>query len=82
MLDNGAPLGDAILEDGNGMRACGVSSMSSALLIQMLTAEIISRLNDTGADPPVYVSSNMPGGHERNLGIEAAYAGRLYRIAG
>lgn len=82
VLDNGAPLGDAILEAGNGMRACGISSMSSALLIQMLTAEIISRIIATGADAPVYVSANMPGGHERNLGIEAAYAGRLYRIAG
>lgn len=82
VLDNGAPLGDAILDYGNGMRACGISSMSSALLIQMLTAEIISRITDTGAEAPVYVSANMPGGHERNLGIEAEYAGRLYRIAG
>ena len=82
VLDNGAPLGDAILDDENGTRACGISSMSSALLIQMLTAEIISRITSTGADAPVYVSANMPGGHERNLGVEAAYAGRLYRIAG
>lgn len=82
VLDNGAPLGDAILENENGMRACGISSMSSALLIQMLTAEIISRVTGNGGDAPVYVSANMPGGHERNLGIEAGYAGRLYRIAG
>jgi uncharacterized phosphosugar-binding protein len=32
--------------------------------------------------PPVYVSNNVPGGHERNLELEARYAGRIRRTAG
>jgi uncharacterized phosphosugar-binding protein len=31
--------------------------------------------------PPVYISSNVPGGHDRNLGLEALYAGRIRRMA-
>lgn len=81
VLDNGAPLGDSILTDDAGLRACGISSMSSALLAQMLTAEIIDRIRRRGDEPPVYVSANVPGGHERNLAIEARYDGRLLRTA-
>jgi uncharacterized phosphosugar-binding protein len=32
-----------------------------------------------GKEAPVYVSANLPGGHERNLALEARYKGRLRR---
>ena len=82
VLDNGAPLGDAMLDYGGGKLACGISSMTSAMLMQMLTAEIIARMVADGTEPPVYVSANMPDGHEHNLEIEIRYGGRLHRIAG
>jgi uncharacterized phosphosugar-binding protein len=71
-LDNGAPYGDA---------ACAVSSITAALLAQLVVAEVVRRLLEAGEAPPVYVSANVPGGYERNSTSEARYAGRIRRTA-
>ena len=81
VLDNGAPYGDSLLELPGGGKACAVSSMTSALLVQLVVAETIRRLLDAGEEPPVYISANVPGGYERNLVLEQRYAGRIRRIA-
>jgi len=82
VLDNGAPYGDAVLPLPNGGTACGFSSLSAGLLVQMMVAEAIRKLVDAGVEPPVYVSSNVPGGFERNREIEKRYEGRIRRLAG
>lgn len=81
VMDNGAPLGDAVLDIGGGKRVCGVSTLTSTMLIQMAVGEAIALLAGDGIEPPVYVSANVPGGHERNLELEARYDGRLRRSA-
>ena len=80
-LDNGAPLGDAVLPLDTGGAACGISSISAALLAQALTAEIIRNITAAGDLPPVYLSANVPGGDEHNHAAEARYAGRIRRTA-
>lgn len=80
-LDTGAPYGDAILTLPDGSTACAVSSITAATLVQMVVADALRRLLAAGLTPPVYISSNVPGGHERNLGLEAHYAGRIRRLA-
>jgi uncharacterized phosphosugar-binding protein len=80
-LDNGAPYGDAVLPLPGGGTACAVSSITGALLAQLVGAEVVRRLLDAGEAPPVYVSANVPGGYERNSVLEARYAGRIRRIA-
>jgi uncharacterized phosphosugar-binding protein len=80
-LDNGAPFGDTLLAMPDGTAAGAVSSLSAALLVQMVVAETVRLLIDAGITPPVYVSNNVPGGHERNLELEARYAGRIRRTA-
>jgi uncharacterized phosphosugar-binding protein len=80
-LDTGAPYGDSILTLPDGSTACAVSSVTAAVLVQMVVADAIGRLLAGGVTPPVYVSSNVPGGHERNLELEALYAGRIRRMA-
>ncbi|WP_028852398.1 sugar isomerase domain-containing protein [Thermocrispum municipale] len=82
VLDNGAPYGDAVLPLPGGGTACGFSSLSAGLLVQMMVAEAIRKLVDAGVEPPVYVSSNVPGGFERNREIEKRYEGRIRRLAG
>ncbi len=79
-IDNGAPAGDALLETKSGIKVCGISSITTAVIIQCIVAETVKRLEDEGLDIPVYVSSNISGGHERNLTFEAAYAGRIRRL--
>jgi uncharacterized phosphosugar-binding protein len=80
-LDNGAPYGDAVLPLPGGGTACAVSSITAALLAQLVVAEVVRRLLEAGEAPPVYVSANVPGGYEHNSTLEARYAGRIRRTA-
>jgi uncharacterized phosphosugar-binding protein len=80
-LDNGAPFGDTLLPLPDGTSVGGVSSLTAGLLVQMLVAETVRLLLESGHEPPVYVSNNVPGGHARNLKLEALYEGRIRRTA-
>lgn len=79
VIDNLAPYGDSTLEVG-GVGAGAVSSLTAAFIAQLLTLGTIEKLAQTG-EPPVYISANTPGGHERNQELEAAYGDRLIRGA-
>jgi uncharacterized phosphosugar-binding protein len=81
VLDNGAPYGDALLPLAGGGAVGAVSSITSALLAQMLTVEVVRRMQDAGDVPPVYLSANVPGGDEHNRTLELRYAGRIRRSA-
>jgi uncharacterized phosphosugar-binding protein len=82
VLDNAAPYGDAALPlPGDTGSVCAVSSITGALLAQMLTAEVVRRLLEAGHTPPVYLSANVPGGDEHNEALESRYAGRIRRTA-
>jgi uncharacterized phosphosugar-binding protein len=94
VLDNGAPYGDALLPlPGGGAvtglpdgttgpaRVCAVSSVTAALLAQLLTAEVVRRFHLAGEVPPIYLSANVPGGDEHNHALESRYAGRIRRTA-
>ncbi|HEV2917621.1 MAG TPA: SIS domain-containing protein [Actinomycetota bacterium] len=80
-LDNGAPYGDAVLPLPDGGTVCAVSSITSALLAQLLVAEVVRRLLEAGEAPPIYLSANVPGGDDHNSILEARYAGRIRRTA-
>ncbi|MFI6942415.1 sugar isomerase domain-containing protein [Streptomyces sp. NPDC050418] len=79
VLDNCAPSGDAILPLPGGGGLCGVSTLTSSTLAQMVVAEAVALLLAEGHDVPVYISANLPGGFERNAKLEALYEGRLHR---
>lgn len=81
VLDNGGVPGDGLLRLPSGATVCAASTLTTVLLVQMMIAEAMSLLTDAGEDPPVYLSANVPGGHEHNLALDARYAGRLRRIA-
>ncbi|MDX2967606.1 SIS domain-containing protein [Kribbella solani] len=82
VLDNHAPFGDSVLDlpDGGG-KVCAVSSITAALIAQMLVAEVLRRMTEAGETPPVYLSANIPGGDEHNHALEARYEGRIRRTA-
>jgi len=79
VLDNGAPYGDAVLPLPGGGAACGLSSVTAALLAQMVVADSLALLVERGVTPPVYLSANIPEGDAHNDALEARYAGRLRR---
>jgi uncharacterized phosphosugar-binding protein len=80
VLDNGAPYGDAVLATG-GVTVCAISSITAALLAQMIVAEVVRTMLAAGETPPVYLSSNVPEGDAHNTELEARYAGRIRRPA-
>ncbi|HEY9524547.1 MAG TPA: SIS domain-containing protein [Thermopolyspora sp.] len=81
-LDNRAPYGDALLPLPGGGGATGaVSTITSALLAQMVVAEVVRALLKAGETPPLYRSANVTGGDAHNRALEARYAGRLRRGA-
>lgn len=77
VLDNGAPFGDVILPNQTG----AVSSVTAAVLVQLIVTEVASIIEARGEKPPIYLSANIPGGYEHNLALEAKYAGRIRRTA-
>ena len=80
VLDNGAPYGDAVLATGD-VAVCAISSITAALLAQMIVAEVVRTMLAAGEIPPVYLSSNVPEGDDHNDVLEARYAGRIRRPA-
>jgi uncharacterized phosphosugar-binding protein len=84
VLDNGAPYGDAVLATGGpdgGTAVCAISSITAALLAQMVVAEVVRTMLAAGEAPPVYLSANVPEGDAHNDALEARYAGRIRRPA-
>lgn len=81
VLDNGAPYGDATLPLPTGGAVGAVSSITAALLAQLVVVEVVRRLVAAGEAPPVYLSANIPAGDAHNNELEARYAGRIRRGA-
>ncbi|MFI6734336.1 sugar isomerase domain-containing protein [Nonomuraea sp. NPDC050451] len=79
VLDNGAPYGDAILELPGGGTYGAVSTVTSALLAQMVVTQAVDELVAMGETPPIYMSVNVTGGDEHNKALESRYAGRIRR---
>ncbi|GII89814.1 sugar isomerase domain-containing protein [Sinosporangium siamense] len=79
VLDNGAPYGDAVLPLPGGGAVGAVSTITSALLAQLVVAEVVRHYLSLGEVPPLYLSANVPGGDEHNLALEARYSGRIRR---
>jgi len=73
--------GDAVLPLPGGGTVCAVSSITGALVAQLIGAEVVRRLTEAGETPPVYLSANVPGGDEHNSALEDRYAGRIRRTA-
>ncbi|MEV0384213.1 SIS domain-containing protein [Nonomuraea sp. NPDC050643] len=81
VLDNNAPYGDAVLPLPDGGAVGAVSTITSALLAQLVVTQTVRNLLEAGEVPPVYLSANVPEGDAHNLRLEALYAGRIRRGA-
>lgn len=77
VIDNCAPLGDAVLDMGHGSKVCAVSSVTGAVIAQALTAEIVAQYQQHGELPPVLMSANVDGADSHNARIRAEYGSRI-----
>ena len=77
VIDNQLPPGDALVEIGNGGLHSGPgSTVLGAFLLNALLTEVVWRLAAEGSMPPVYISSNMPGGAQHNQELIERYKAR------
>lgn len=83
VIDNCGPFGDAALQlseatDGAVTGAItAVSSLTGALVAQLLVTEVCGLLLEVGHEVPILISANIPGGDEHNDRLRARYAGRV-----
>lgn len=83
VIDNCGAFGDAVLElpdapDGAPQGPIlATSTVTSALIAQMLVTEACGLLIEAGQPVPVLISANIPGGDEHNDRLRAVYADRV-----
>jgi len=80
VLDNGGVPGDAAIDaPGFPYKVGPTSTMSGALLLNLLSMEVIENLIAMGVTPPTYVSQNADGGAEHNEALAKKYRHRIRR---
>ncbi len=78
-INNYAPHGDACLQlDGLPVKMTPVSTVSSAFVINSILAEGTQMAIKEGAEVPVYMSGNIPGGAEYNRALVKKYKDRIH----
>lgn len=81
ILDNRIPEGDSMIEvEGLDTKICGMSTVTTSVLMQAVTYRAVQILISRGITPPIYKSQNIDGGREYNEAKEKEYIDRLYRI--
>jgi uncharacterized phosphosugar-binding protein len=81
VVDTKMPLGDAVLAvDGVAEKAGPVSTMLNAYAMNSIMLEAIAELARRGIDPPVWRSSNSPGGDAANVAIIERYRTRIRNL--
>ena len=78
VVDTKMPLGDAVMEiDGVREKVGPVSTIVNAFTINSIMLEAIAELARRGIEPPVWRSSNSPGGDEANVAVTERYRTRI-----
>lgn len=77
-IDNCAPFGDACLEiEGASCAMTPLSTVTGVFILNSILAEAARIALEHGADVPVYLSGNIPGGSERNRALVEKYSSRI-----
>ncbi len=78
VLDNRAPVGDALVEvPGMQQRVAPSSTVTGAAMLNTVVARAVGLIYEGGGDPPVFMSANLDGGDEYNRRWLEHYRGRL-----
>ena len=78
VLDNRVADGDStILLEGMESKICGMSSITTAALLQAVMCRATEMFLAEGTVPPVYMSVNVDGGPEFNKKLEEKYKDRI-----
>ena len=81
VVDTKMPLGDAVLAiDGVAEKVGPVSTIVNAFAMNSIILEAIAELARRGIEPPVWRSSNSPGGDEANVAVSERYRTRIRNL--
>lgn len=77
VINSGVPLGDAVGRVPGFAQPVGSSStFCSCMALELLVLATVQKLVAAGAEPPVFMSANLPEGDAANARWEAKYAPR------
>jgi uncharacterized phosphosugar-binding protein len=75
------PYGDAVVEIKGCLQKTGpTSTFCNVFVINLLVIETVKRLMETGVQPPLWMSANLPGGDEANRSLEEKYIPRIKHL--
>ena len=78
VVDTKMPLGDALMSvEGVTEKVGPVSTMVNAYAMNSIMLEAIAELARRGIEPPIWRSSNSPGGDEANVAITERFCHRV-----
>lgn len=78
VIDNGTPLGDAVMEfPGLAQPAGPVSNIAANTIIHAILVQGIKEMLDQGFKPPVFMSGNLDGADEYNKPFLEQYKHRV-----
>lgn len=81
VIDSYTPFGESVVNvDGFSAKVSPISTITNVFIINAINAQACQNLADRGLVPPVWISSNIPGGDEANQGHLATYFGRLRHL--
>jgi uncharacterized phosphosugar-binding protein len=81
VIDTGGVKGDAAITiQGLDVPVGPLSSILSSFIINSLVVRICQIYSENGKVAPAYLSANLPGGDERNRGLEAQFRSRIPRL--
>lgn len=74
VIDTHVPCGDAAIRvDGVPQKTGPVSTVVGAAILNSIVVRVIEKLVERGIDPPIFMSSNTPGGLEHNEALLDEY---------
>ncbi|CAH0291343.1 hypothetical protein SRABI96_04275 [Peribacillus sp. Bi96] len=76
VIDNHISKGDTLLKSNNISFGSG-STVTGAVLLNMIFTQVIEAIIETGVTPPVFLSSNIEGADEHNQQLIAKYKTRI-----
>ncbi len=83
VVDSRVPVGDGILEfEGLPAKVGASSTVLGAALMNAIVAQVAENMVESGSQPPVIVSMNVPNGDELNRELNAKYGPRLQLLKG
>lgn len=80
-VNNFMPLGDSVVKfDNFNQKIAPTSTLCNSFVLNLMVIETVEKILEKGCAPPVWMSSNMPGGDEANKKWEEKYYSRVKHL--